>query len=94
VKTPYEDTPYAHDFFKDSYTPLGTLTTIGRLQTYVNACQGSTNPSRGLLLLLPDGFGLAKHNLILADNFAKEGWHVIVPDYFEGRRRNLLYVTG
>ena len=37
-----------------------------------------------LLLLLPDGFGLAPHNVILADNFAKQGWEVIAPDYFEG----------
>lgn len=82
-------------FFEDSYTPLGTLTTIGALPAYVNVSQGSNNPPRGSLLLLPDGFGLAKHNLILADNFAKEGWHVIVPDYFEGRSGHFLFcVTG
>jgi dienelactone hydrolase len=38
-----------------------------------------------LLVLLPDGFGLAKHNLILADEFAKEGYRVVIPDYFEGQ---------
>ena len=42
-------------------------------------------PPRGLLLLLPDGFGLAKHNFILADSFAQKGWEVVVPDYFEGQ---------
>ncbi|KAK4946332.1 hypothetical protein LTR10_014530 [Elasticomyces elasticus] len=68
----------------DSYTPRGTVTTIGPLQVYVSACQASTDSRGGLLLLLPDGFGFAKHNLILADDFAKEGWKVIVPDYFEG----------
>jgi hypothetical protein len=40
--------------------------------------------SRGLLLFYPDGFGLATHNLILADLFASRGWCTMVVDYFEG----------
>jgi dienelactone hydrolase len=43
-----------------------------------------------VLLLLPDGFGLARHNLILADRFAEHGWPTILPDYFEGTLRNTL----
>lgn len=42
-----------------------------------------------VLLLLPDGFGHAKHNFILADRFARNGWRTLVPDYFEGLLRNI-----
>jgi dienelactone hydrolase len=67
-----------------SYEPRGRITTIGNLEVYDT---GSSAPihERSLLLLLPDGFGLARHNIILADRFAQAGWHVLVPDYFEGR---------
>ncbi|KIW69226.1 hypothetical protein PV04_05114 [Phialophora macrospora] len=69
----------------DSYTPLGRYTNIGGLNSYVSDDSApSTTKPRALLLLLPDGFGLAKHNLILADEFAKEGYRVVIPDYFEG----------
>ncbi|OAP56478.1 hypothetical protein AYL99_09657 [Fonsecaea erecta] len=57
--------------------------TIGGVSSYISESQPDSYASKGILLLLPDGFGLAKHNLILADNFAKEGWRVIIPDYFE-----------
>ncbi|KAF2846856.1 alpha/beta-hydrolase [Plenodomus tracheiphilus IPT5] len=56
---------------------------MGRIEVY-ESLVASTNPNRGLLLLLPDGFGHVTHNFILADEFAKEGWHVVVPDYYEG----------
>jgi dienelactone hydrolase len=69
----------------DSYEPLGKCTTIGGIRVYASGGNPATDRSRGLLLLLPDGFGLATHNFTLADDFAKEGWHVIVPDYFEGQ---------
>ncbi|KIW90068.1 uncharacterized protein Z519_09499 [Cladophialophora bantiana CBS 173.52] len=67
----------------DSYIPLGECITIRDIRVY-SSNRPADVPSRGLLLLLPDGFGLARHNLILADRFASEGWHVLVPDYFEG----------
>jgi dienelactone hydrolase len=40
--------------------------------------------AKGTLIMLPDGFGLAQHNLRLADMFAERGWTTLVPDYFEG----------
>ncbi|KIW12696.1 hypothetical protein PV08_09974 [Exophiala spinifera] len=67
----------------DSYVPLGECETIGAIRVY-SSNPPVVVPSRGLLLLLPDGFGLARHNFILADRFASQGWRVIVPDYFEG----------
>lgn len=76
--------------FSDSYAPLGSQTKIGPVQVYESGTQESSQHERGLLLLLPDGFGLARHNQILADRFAGEGWHVIVPDYYEGQNKPLL----
>lgn len=54
------------------------------MNAYVSSPEG-VQPVRGTLLLLPDGFGLARHNLMLADAFAQTGWRVIVPDLFEGK---------
>ncbi len=53
----------------------------GGMKTYISS--PSAQPL-GILLLLPDGFGLVMHNFILADMFAGEGWEVFLPDYFEG----------
>lgn len=72
-------TPYA----LDSYVSQGETITLGNIQVYSTKPPTST-PCKGRLLLLPDGFGLARHNFILADRFAKAGWHAMVPDYFEG----------
>lgn len=68
----------------DTYVGRGNIERIGQIEVYSVADLTITTPSRGLLLLLPDGFGLANHNIILADNFSQEGFHVILPDYFEG----------
>ncbi|KIW24045.1 uncharacterized protein PV07_09784 [Cladophialophora immunda] len=68
----------------DSYIPRGQYAILGGVICYVSDGELDSHAGKGVLLLLPDGFGLAKHNLILADTFAKEGWQVIIPDYFEG----------
>lgn len=57
------------------------------MNAYISSPEG-VQPVRGTLLLLPDGFGLARHNLMLADAFAQTGWRVIVPDLFEGKLNN------
>lgn len=58
---------------------------IGDLLVYTVAPAQVTNET-STLLLLPDGFGLATHNIILGDKFASQGWLVYLPDYFEGKR--------
>lgn len=58
---------------------------MGLIQLYETLVP-QPNTEKGILLLLPDGFGHATHNLILADKFAQEGWHVVIPDYFEGQQ--------
>lgn len=67
----------------DGYSPQGQHSSIGETQVYISG--EASGPSKGTLLLLTDGFGLAVHNLILADRYAAEGWHVVVPDLFEGK---------
>jgi hypothetical protein len=82
-----------------SYFPKGAFQKVGCLRVYISSLENNNNSSqselewrtnaiisssRGLLLFLPDGFGLATHNLILADLFASRGWCTMVVDYFEG----------
>lgn len=69
--------------FPDFYQYHGVFGNMGGLRVYQSSPPPNT-PTCGTLLLLPDGFGLARHNLILADSFAQEGWSTVVPDYFEG----------
>src|SRR6266511_1315279 len=64
-----------------SITPTGRIEKRGPLNAYISS---PTSDPLGTLLLLPDGFGLVQHNFILADQFAANGWHVIMPDYYEG----------
>jgi hypothetical protein len=82
-----------------TYFPKGAFQNVGRLRVYISSVENSDNSSnsefewvsdatisslRGLLLFFPDGFGLATHNMILADLFASRGWCTMVVDYFEG----------
>lgn len=63
---------------------------MGWLQVYETSALPATS-NKNLLLLLPDGFGHVKHNFILADSLAEKGWHVLVPDYYEGQRAQLQF---
>ncbi|KAK5047059.1 hypothetical protein LTR84_007001 [Exophiala bonariae] len=68
----------------DQYKPKGRFTRLGELNVYISSA-GQNKSSKDVLLVLPDGFGLAKHNLIMADLFAEHlGVQTIVPDYYEG----------
>lgn len=72
----------------DKYSPKGKTIKIGQLDVYeskpsLDSPANSDGLSR-VLLLLPDGFGLVKHNFLLADLFAEKGWRVLIPDYYEG----------
>lgn len=63
--------------------PHGTFSQFGDAQVYTVAPPDLTAET-STLLFLPDGFGLASHNIILCDLFASQGWLVLMPDYFEG----------
>ena len=72
----------------DTYRPTGTFTVLGETSVYlVQQHIAGDDSSRRVLLLLPDGFGMARHNFILADSLSQKGWDVIIPDYFEGSLR-------
>jgi hypothetical protein len=64
------------------YTPLGSFGKLGPLAVYETSPAPDTSD---ILLYCPDGFGHALHNQYLADRFAERGWHVIIPDYYEGK---------
>jgi hypothetical protein len=72
----------------DSYNPCGKIGTIGQTQVYeaAPAFEGLTDGLKplGIIVLIPDGFGLIRHNFLLADTFAAYGWKVVVPDIYEG----------
>ncbi|KAJ5773452.1 hypothetical protein N7457_008348 [Penicillium paradoxum] len=65
------------------YVTRGTFDSIGNVRVYISAPHDAAL-KKGTMIYLPDGFGHAKHNFRLADRFAEVGWHVIIPDYYEG----------
>ncbi|TFK52010.1 alpha/beta-hydrolase [Heliocybe sulcata] len=65
-------------------TPEGKIETIGGVECYV-ATPSVDYPKSKVLLLLTDVFGYyLNNNKLLADDFAKNGFKVIVPDYLHG----------
>jgi hypothetical protein len=91
-----------------TYFPKGAFQKFGGLPLYISWVENSDNfskselewisdatvsKSNGLLLFLPDGFGLATHNLILADLFASRGWFTMVVDYFKGLCHTLAKIV-
>ncbi|KIY66778.1 alpha/beta-hydrolase [Cylindrobasidium torrendii FP15055 ss-10] len=62
-------------------TPTGTLETIGGIQCYVATPEGDY-PKDKVILFLCDIFGIPLVNSkLLADDFAKNGFKTIIPDY-------------
>jgi len=61
----------AADFLQDA-NPRGKIKTLFGLSVYQTHARNARN-SKGRILLLPDAFGLASHNQVLADNFAASG---------------------
>ncbi|KEF51200.1 uncharacterized protein A1O9_12703 [Exophiala aquamarina CBS 119918] len=67
-----------------SYQPKGRVARLGEIDVYVSASSQPIHPQH-VLVILPDGFGHAKHNFVLADLFAEKlGIQAMVPDYFKG----------
>lgn len=55
----------------ENYQPAGSVNRLHNFEVYQVAT--SSGDSNGEILLLPDGFGLAKHNKILADHLSTHG---------------------
>ncbi|KZT25121.1 alpha/beta-hydrolase [Neolentinus lepideus HHB14362 ss-1] len=65
-------------------TPEGKIETIGGVESYV-ATPTVDYPKNKVILFLTDVFGYyLDNNKLLADDFAKNGFKVIVPDYLHG----------
>lgn len=65
-------------------TPEGTYEEINGIKTYV-ATPKAEHPKDKAIIYLADVFGLElPNNLLLADDFARNGFKVYAPDLFEG----------
>ncbi|KIJ56355.1 hypothetical protein M422DRAFT_23639 [Sphaerobolus stellatus SS14] len=65
-------------------TPTGKFEEINGVNTYV-ALPSGDYPKEKAILFLTDIFGAQYvNNKLLADDFAKNGFQVYIPDYFEG----------
>ncbi|EIN05293.1 chlorocatechol-degradation protein [Punctularia strigosozonata HHB-11173 SS5] len=63
-------------------TPEGTIEEIGGVPCYVST-PAEDYPKDKVVLFLTDVFGLAQNNKLVADDFARNGFKTIVPDYLE-----------
>ncbi|KAI0653150.1 alpha/beta-hydrolase [Cubamyces menziesii] len=65
-------------------TPEGQFTKIGGVESYVATPSGDY-PKDKVVLFLSDVFGIKlQNNLLLADDYARNGFKVVLPDLFEG----------
>ncbi|KAF6742995.1 dienelactone hydrolase endo-1,3,1,4-beta-D-glucanase [Ephemerocybe angulata] len=65
--------------------PQGKVEEIGGINTYVAIPTEDDYPKDTVILFLTDVFGLELvNNKLLADDFARNGWKVVVPDLFNG----------
>ena len=73
-------------------SPTGSETTIGDLKTYV--AENESKDKSKTLVFLTDIFGYELSNTrLLADLYAKEGFHVLVPDILEGDPIDIGFLT-
>ena len=67
----------------DHATPTGSVKTIGDLPTYV--AEPSSKDHSKVIIFLTDIFGYElPNNRLLADEYAKAGFYVLVPDILQG----------
>ncbi|KAI0331654.1 alpha/beta-hydrolase [Cubamyces sp. BRFM 1775] len=65
-------------------TPEGQFTKVGGVESYVATPSGDY-PKDKVVLFLSDVFGIKlQNNLLLADDYARNGFKVVLPDLFEG----------
>ncbi|KAH9890445.1 alpha/beta-hydrolase, partial [Cubamyces lactineus] len=65
-------------------TPEGQFTKVGIVESYVGTPSGDC-PKDKVVLFFSDVFGIKRqNNLLLADDYARKGFKVVLPDLFEG----------
>ncbi|WWC66802.1 uncharacterized protein I206_100708 [Kwoniella pini CBS 10737] len=66
-------------------TPLGSFEIIHGLRTYVSNPKPPTSGKQNVVVLISDIFGVDLVNTkLVADEYAGNGWKVLLPDFFEG----------
>ncbi|EIN09463.1 alpha/beta-hydrolase [Punctularia strigosozonata HHB-11173 SS5] len=73
--------------------PAGKIEKIDGVDVYV-ATPEIDYPKDKVILFLPDVFGLAQNNKLVADAFAKNGFKTILPDYLNGDPISEDVLTG
>ncbi|CAG9977249.1 unnamed protein product [Clonostachys byssicola] len=74
--------PCCFSGFKHEGTPTGTLQVINGVKTYIAKPSGNQEPQNAVLLL-SDVFGVVQNSMLLADDFASNGYLCVLPDLFE-----------
>ncbi|EIW79020.1 alpha beta-hydrolase [Coniophora puteana RWD-64-598 SS2] len=65
-------------------TPTGKIEKINDVECYI-ATPSATYPKEKVLLFLPDFFGITfKNAQLIADDFARNGYRTVMPDYLNG----------
>lgn len=66
--------------------PLGKMTKLHGLETYISEPTNG-RPVRGLIVIIPDAFGIDfVNNKLLADHYASKGdYKVLLPDFMLGK---------
>jgi dienelactone hydrolase len=71
-------------------TPKGRIEKLHGLDCYIaDAPNGS---AKGVIVIIPDAFGWEfPNNRILADDYAKNGFQVLLPEFMDGTSPCLFY---
>ena len=84
--------PETDQQYTGDYQPQGQVVKFNDVSVYDSQPPVGIELQHATVLLLPDGFGHAKHNYILADRFARSGYRTLIPDYFEGKFTDCVIV--
>ncbi|KAI9932732.1 hypothetical protein ASPWEDRAFT_144852 [Aspergillus wentii DTO 134E9] len=69
--------------FKHEGTPVGELKSAGGVDTYVVYPKNNKTPEKAVVILT-DIFGIFVNSQLIADEFAENGYLVVIPDLFKG----------
>lgn len=71
-------------YLRNDKDALGSTSTVYGLKSYI-AEPPSTQPTKGIIVFVPDAFGWEfMNNRLLADTYAAAGFRVYLPDFMEG----------
>lgn len=75
-------------------TPTGRVDKLHGLDCYVADAPDSSRP-KGIIIIIPDAFGWTlPNNRILADEYAKNGFQVYLPEFMQGKPSHPFVESG